>query len=233
MSTTTPITPKVPKVNVTKTTFDILFQNIMNGKWKVGEKIPSENELRNSLSVSRHTIRSAIANLNMLGIIESRQGDGNYVKSAGIGLYIDFLIPYLMINQANIPQIIEFRKCIEVATAKYATLRATEEDLDNIGTKLNICNVNRHNTNIYPQCDMDFHVSIAVASKNELLLQSMNVIRQYCFDAINDYFNESLAEEGANFHQNIYAALLRHDATSAEFYMTKHMDNILERVQKQ
>ena len=83
--------PKVPKVNVSKTTFDILFRNIMDGTWKTGEKIPSENELKNSLMVSRHTIRSAIANLNMLGILETRQGDGNYVRETGIGLYIDFL----------------------------------------------------------------------------------------------------------------------------------------------
>ena len=38
--------PKVPKVNVTKATFDILFHNIMDGTWKAGEKIPSENELK-------------------------------------------------------------------------------------------------------------------------------------------------------------------------------------------
>ena len=110
--------PKVPKVNVSKTTFDILFRNIMDGTWKTGEKIPSENELKNSLMVSRHTIRSAIANLNMLGILETRQGDGNYVRETGIGLYIDFLIPYLMINTANVSQIIEFREAIEISVAR-------------------------------------------------------------------------------------------------------------------
>lgn len=230
MNNTTPDTPRVPKVNVTKTTFDILFRNIMDGNWKVGEKIPSENELKNTLMVSRHTIRSAIANLNMLGIIESRQGDGNYVKAAGIGLYIDFLIPYLMINQSNISQIIEFRKCIEVGAAKYAALRATEEDLQLIGDKLDACNENQHNTDLYPQCDMEFHVAIAQASQNDLLLQSMNVIKQYCFDAIKEYFNEGLAEEGATCHQEIYTALLRHDSVAAQEHMAKHMDNILNRI---
>ena len=124
--------PKVPKVNVSKTTFDILFRNIMDGTWKTGEKIPSENELKNSLMVSRHTIRSAIANLNMLGILETRQGDGNYVRETGIGLYIDFLIPYLMINTANVSQIIEFREAIEISVARLAARRATEENLEDI-----------------------------------------------------------------------------------------------------
>lgn len=153
--------PKVPKVNVSKTTFDILFRNIMDGTWKTGEKIPSENELKNSLMVSRHTIRSAIANLNMLGILETRQGDGNYVRETGIGLYIDFLIPYLMINTANVSQIIEFREAIEISVARLAARRATEENLEDIRQKLEACNSSRHNTTAYPAVDLEFHCAIA------------------------------------------------------------------------
>ncbi len=223
---------KVPKVNVTKTTFDILFHNIMDGTWKEGEKIPSENELKNSLMVSRHTIRSAIANLNMLGILETRRGDGNYVKATGIGLYIDFLIPYLMINNSNVSQIIEFRESIEISAARYAAIRATDEDLDMIGEKLRTCNSTRHNTEIYPSYDLEFHCSIALASKNELLIQSLNVIKQYCFSAIRQYFNEELAEEGANCHQEIYRALINRDPDTAAHYMSVHMGNILSRINR-
>lgn len=221
--------PKVPKVNVTKATFDILFHNIMDGTWKAGEKIPSENELKDSLMVSRHTIRSAIANLNMLGILETRRGDGNYVKTTGIGLYIDFLIPYLMINKSNVSQIIEFRESIEVSAVRYAALRATDEDLKNIGEKLEACSSKRRNTELYPEYDLDFHCAIAKASKNELLIQSLNVIKQYCFSAVSEYFNEELAEEGAYCHQKIYTALLNHDSDTAAVYMSKHMQNILRK----
>ena len=219
------ITP-IQKTSVSKETFDFLFKNIMNGTWKVGEKIPSENELRNSLMVSRHTIRSAVANLNMLGILESRQGDGNYVKATGIGLYIDFLIPYLMINESNAHQIIEFREAIEVTAARYAAIRATEEDLQSIKQKLDLCNENKHNLDIYPVYDLDFHCEIAKASKNDMLYQSMNVIKQYCFKAISNYFNENLAEEGADYHLSIYSALLAHDPDAAEHYTYEHMHNI-------
>ena len=125
--------PKVPKVNVSKTTFDILFRNIMDGTWKTGEKIPSENELKNSLMVSRHTIRSAIA---------------------------DFLIPYLMINTANVSQIIEFREAIEISVARLAARRATEENLEDIRQKLEACNSSRHNTTAYPAVDLEFTVPL-------------------------------------------------------------------------
>lgn len=230
MAQTSESISRVPRVNVSKATFDILFRNIMDGTWKPGEKIPSENELKDTLMVSRHTIRSAIANLNMLGILETRQGDGNYVRTTGIGLYIDFLIPYLMISENNVSQIIEFRSAIEVATARLAARRITEEGLRDVAEQLKRCNDNRHNTQAYPAYDLEFHCAIARASENDLLIQSMNVIKQYCFQAISDYFTEDLAEAGADCHQLLYAALCAHDEEAAAHHMMVHMNNIVSRL---
>ena len=223
---------RIPGVSVVKTTFDYLLSNILNGTWKHGDKIPSENELRVILNVSRHTIRQAIANLNMLGILESRQGDGNYVQEVGIGLYADFLIPHLLFNKNNISQLIEFREAVEISAAYYAALRATEDDLKQIEEKFRICEENKHDTQNYPSFDMDFHLAIAVASKNELLRQSLSVIEKNCFDAIKGYFDASLAEQGVGCHQKIYEAIVRRDADSAKAYMMQHMQNIFSKVNK-
>ena len=221
---------EITKVNVSKETFHILLDNIMNGTWKKGEKIPSENELKEMLKVSRHTIRSAIANLNMLGILETKRGDGNYVKANGIGLYIDFLIPHLLINKSNVHEVVEFREGIEIAATRYAAVRATQKDLDEIGKRLRICKESCKDLDNYPHYDLDFHSAIVEASKNDLLIQSMNVVKQYCFGAIQDYFNEALAVEGTDYHQQVYNALLVRDADAAVAAMTAHMHNILKRV---
>jgi GntR family transcriptional repressor for pyruvate dehydrogenase complex len=222
--------PQIPKISVAKATFDFLLSNIMHGTWKRGEKIPSENELRVSLNVSRHTIRQAIANLNMLGILETKQGDGNYVRQVGVGLYADFLLPDLIFNKDSVAQIVEFRESIEVASAYYAALRATDEDLKQIKEKMEICVEKRHDITNYPSYDLDFHTAIAAASKNELLYQSLSVIKKHCFDAIREYFDSSLAEQGADCHQKIYDAILHRDADAAKAHMWQHMKNILDRV---
>ena len=218
------------KVSVVKSVFDFILSNIMNGTWKQGDKIPSENELRAQLNVSRHSIRQAIANLNMLGILDTRQGDGNYVQQVGVGLYADFLLPYLVVNKDNIAQIVTFRESIEVASAYYAALHATEEDWKLIREKMEICAERTHELDIYPAYDLDFHTAIAAASKNELLYQSLSVVKKHCFDAIRDYFDASLAEEGAYYHQKIYDAIVRRDADEARLQMWYHMKNILLRV---
>lgn len=222
--------PQTQKVSVAKSTFDFILSNIMNGTWKQGEKIPSENELRAMLNVSRHSIRQAIANLNLLGILDTRQGDGNYVRQVGVGLYADFLLPYLLINKENIAQIVAFRESIEVASAYYAALHATEEDLKLIQEKLEICEEQKHDIANYPAYDLDFHSAIAAASKNELLYQSLSVVKKHCFAAIRDYFDSSLAEQGAYYHEKIYDAICRRDAEDARQQMWYHMKNIMVRV---
>ena len=135
-----------------------------------------------------------------------------------------------MINTANVSQIIEFREEIEISVARLAARRATEENLEDIRQKLEACNSSRHNTTAYPAVDLEFHCAIARASKNDLLIQSMNVIKQYCFQAISSYFTEDLAEAGADCHQKLFEALCAHNEDEAALYMSRHMANIISRI---
>ena len=58
-----------------------LRENIEDGKWKVGERIPAERELANQFSVSRMTLRQAIQELVDEGILERRVGSGTFVAN--------------------------------------------------------------------------------------------------------------------------------------------------------
>lgn len=222
---------KIQKVNVSQATFDTLLGKVMDGTWKQGEKIPSENELKEILGVSRHTVRSAITNLNMLGILETRRGDGNYVKGTGVALYIDFLIPYLFINKTDVAKILEFRESIESTVARYAALRATKEELRQIEEKMYICERNSHDLQNYPAYDFDFHLAVANASKSDLLIQSMFVVKKYCFTAIREYFDLDLALDGTDLHhRRIYEALVNRDGDLACEAMGNHIRSVIKKV---
>ncbi|WP_101911263.1 FadR/GntR family transcriptional regulator [Marasmitruncus massiliensis] len=222
---------KIPKVNVSQATFDTLLGKVMDGTWKQGEKIPSENELKEMLGVSRHTVRSAITNLNMLGILETRRGDGNYVKGTGVALYIDFLIPYLFTGKTDVAKILEFRESIESTAARYAAMRATANDLCLIEEKMHICEQNNHDLQNYPAFDFDFHLAIAEASKSDLLIQSMYVVKKYCFAAIAEYFDLDLTLDGTDLHhRRIYEALIGRDADRACEAMGKHIRSIIHKI---
>jgi len=221
---------QIKKVNVGQETFKVILKMIMSGKWKQGEKIPSENEFKDMLGVSRHTVRAALNNLNMLGIVETRQGDGNYLKFMGIGLYMDFLIPYLFINEENINTIMEFREGIESITARYAALRATPADIEDLKEKLEKCNRTIDDVENYLAADFDFHYAIAKISKNDLLIQSMYVVKKYCFEALTKYVNKAISVDGTKRHKGIFKAISEHNPDEAEDHMNKHILKVIEMI---
>ena len=69
----------IQKTNVTEQIVAYYKQQILNGTWKVGEKIPSENQLCGELGVSRASIRSAVKELIGLGVLESMHGKGTFL----------------------------------------------------------------------------------------------------------------------------------------------------------
>lgn len=221
---------QIRKVNVSQATFNTLLDMVMDGTWKQGQKIPSENELKDMLAVSRHTVRAAINNLNMLGILETRQGDGNYVKANGIGLYMDFLIPHLFISKKDLESIIEFRESIEATIARYAALRATEDDIKTIHQKLVLCEGYCNNLEQYLVADFDFHYAIAEASKNVLLIQCMYIVKKHYFPAVNKYFDADIALDGTSRHRLIFEAIEKHDSDKASQHMDEHIRSILQKI---
>ena len=99
----------VERVNVTEQVIEYLKTNIQRGVWKPGEKIASENELTNILSVSRASVRHAIQQLIAVGVLESYQGKGTFVKSMPID-FINENFDHLYVN-AEILQLMEPVNC--------------------------------------------------------------------------------------------------------------------------
>lgn len=62
--------------------YDILFQDIINGVYSVGDLIPSESELMRLYGVSRATARKAMEMLANNGLINKRRGYGSEVVSS-------------------------------------------------------------------------------------------------------------------------------------------------------
>ena len=219
---------QIKKVNVGQETFKVILKMIMEGQWKEGEKIPSENEFKDMLGVSRHTVRAALNNLNMLGIVETRHGDGNYMKFIGIGLYMDMLIPYLFINGDNIDAIMEFREGIETATARYAAKRCTDEEIAILYDKMGKCTLATNDVYKYLEADFDWHYTIAKFSGNDLLLQSMYVVKKYCFEALSKYITSAISHEGTQHHKKIFDAIAEHNSDIAAKYMNEHINYVME-----
>ena len=70
----------IKRVSVGEQVFTQLKELLVQGEWKPGEKLPSENELAAQFGVSRITVRQALQKLGALGLVETRLGEGSFVK---------------------------------------------------------------------------------------------------------------------------------------------------------
>lgn len=72
---------KITKANVVDTVIEQLLDLLLTGKLKVGDRLPAETELAAQVGVGRNSIREAMKFLQVLGVLERRQGDGSYISS--------------------------------------------------------------------------------------------------------------------------------------------------------
>lgn len=229
MDTESNVQNPIKKVNVGEETFKYIFSYIMDSNRKQGDKLPSENEFKTILGVSRHTIRNALNSLSMLGILETKQGDGNYIASKGVGLYMNLLIPHITFTNDDLRTIMEFRYGIETANAYYAAKHATEEDITYLENKLKLCEAcDPDDIERFLDLDYDFHFAVSEVTRNDMLIQSMYIIKKYCFSALAKCLTKNTAQSGFQHHHKVLEAIRNHDAEKASLYMSQHIHSIEE-----
>ncbi len=146
-----------------------------------GDRLPAERTLALELGVSRTALREAIAQLASHGLLTARVGGGTYVADpAALARQAlqEPLVPYLPVFQGD-PEyrfdVLEIRHALEGATAWHAALRATDEDRARISRAFQTM-LDAHGKNDpagEAAADAAFHLSIAEASHNLVLLQVM------------------------------------------------------------
>ncbi|MFV0379945.1 MAG: FadR/GntR family transcriptional regulator [Anaerorhabdus sp.] len=176
---------KIVKINIAKQVSKAIEEKIFSRQWPIGMKIPSENVLCDTLNVSRVSVRSAIQELIGLGLLESKQGEGTFVKEVSIHEYFSRISP-LIFHQGNIKESAEYRFAIESSCAKFAIDNYNEKDINEL-EKLCLASEKKYNDgnlNDYINADYLFHRHLCKMSNNKILLTM--------FDAFSlSFFNTS------------------------------------------
>ena len=102
---------------------------ILSGELKPGEKLPPEREFAEKLEVSRNSVREAIRIMDMMGIVSSQQGSGNYVTCEFQKSITETMAMMFAMDQVNDKQISQVRYSMEVLAFTLALDRVREEDL--------------------------------------------------------------------------------------------------------
>lgn len=72
------ITP-IERTKLTASVFEQLLSYVVNGSWKPGDRIPPERDLCQQLGIARTSLREALKAMELVGMLDSRVGDGTFV----------------------------------------------------------------------------------------------------------------------------------------------------------
>lgn len=120
---------KKPKSTV-DTVVETIKSLLKDRKLRPGDLLPSENEIAESLSISRGSIREAMKILAAFGVIEIRRGDGTYVATSANRKLFDPLLFQLLVTQPEMEELAEMRLLVELGVVHLAAAHAEEADLD-------------------------------------------------------------------------------------------------------
>ncbi|EJO5347614.1 FadR family transcriptional regulator [Clostridium botulinum] len=210
---------------------------IVEGTFKKGDKLPSEREMAESLQISRTSIREAIKELEIMGLIESRQGNGNFIKSNFENNLFKPLSTIFLLKESNSDEILELRQIIERGSIVLAAERITDEELEEMENLLkNSLNLNCKDQLV--DIDIAFHYKIAQASKNFLILSILNAISFLIQAFIKDIRKNVITKkENTDMlikqHREIFLALKGHDSVAAEKAMLSHLEYVNNQMKKE
>ena len=217
------------KQNLSQRTAEQLYNQIVaEGQLKPGDKLPNEVELSRQLGVSRATLREALRDLTVQGVLEVRRGKGTFVSSH-VGEIEDFGFDRLGRTRGQLRDLFELRSIFEPKAAALACRRATAEELSDIlekGAAVERCiRAGRDRT----RADRAFHTAIVRATHNEFMVRLLPIISRAVEGAISaGEHGEELAQVTLRDHALLLEFLEKRDPEGAEHAMAIHIRHAMD-----
>lgn len=216
---------KHKKVSTTDWIVDTLKKRIAGGSYAVGDKLPTQMELAESMNVGRSSVREAVRELQAIGLIELKAGSGAYLRSATITP--ESAMSWFQENAGLLSDLFDVRFAIEPVAARLAATRCLAAEIDELRS---ICDrfdraAVDSDTNGLVSLDEAFHRQVVVMSHNPLFGQMNEVLtqsfRKYRLRSFNIPFTRNNAVEP---HRDICHALERRDSAAAVLHMNRHLE---------
>ncbi len=118
----------VKNMKVYEQVVDQIKEMVRVGQIKKGDKLPTERVMAEELQVSRTSIREAMRALEVVGLIESRQGAGNYIREEFDDVLLEPLSIVFMLQNGTNKDIFELREVLELSTIFLSVMRISDED---------------------------------------------------------------------------------------------------------
>jgi DNA-binding FadR family transcriptional regulator len=198
---------------------------IDQGELSVGDRLPSERTLAERFDVSRTSVREAIIALEIRGIVEVRGNSGIYVRGTKPAHFLKDAAPGPF-------ELLGARLIIEPEVAALAAIRAKDSDMDGLSALIGELRRTMHDKRANEIADRKFHVAIATATGNSVLIQVVNTlwerVRGSMWAKLEEHFHTAeLREAAMRDHRAVFSALVARDPVAARSAMRSHIERVM------
>jgi Transcriptional regulators len=223
----------ISRTTLTAAAFEQLISYVVKGDWKAGDRIPPERELCQQLGIARTSLREALKAMELIGLLESRVGDGTFVCPRSEFLSRPLLWALTGTDHIELGNIMEARALIERDLAGLAAERGTEDEIEAIGQQVRAMREAIDHGGSIVDADMNFHLAVARAAKNDVLHNAVQLLRNLLRHWINlKLMLPGVSEQVLSEHDAIYKAVRRRDPDAARSAMWSHLQITAELVNR-
>ncbi len=200
--------------------------------YRMGDRLPPERVIAEQMGVSRPSVREALSALQLVGVLETRPGDGTYVVR---GLDRREAAISLLEAEESPVDALEARRVLERAIVQMAATRATPQGLEAVARALDSLRLaaGLRDYEAFAAANGPFHLAIVRMAANDLLERAVHpLIDVMQHQLAQELRRREYAPDGAFFdamtrvHADVYQALAAGDASRAVEAMDRHFDLI-------
>lgn len=202
---------KIKKGSLVELAIEDLRQAVEQRVWAIGERLPNEASLAETLGVSRNTVREAVRVLVHVGILDTRQGDGTYVRAL-----LDAGEVFRRIERTELRDQLEVRMMLEGEAARLAAHHRRDQDLADMKSALALRKSAGDDIEARIRFDEQFHRAIVTASRNQALVELYSYFASSISKTIHETEKDmSLPEPSHADHEHLLEMIRFRDAEAA------------------
>mgnify|MGYP000973060737 CR=1 FL=1 len=213
-----------------------LRERILSGEFEENAALPTERELVAQTRMSRSTVREALRILEVQGLVRIKAGraGGAFVQRPDKEAVANSISLLVRGQQIRLSALLGAREAIEPYCAKLAAQNRTEEDLKALDAANEAIADENGTLADFLQANIDWHMAVANAGRNELLIAFMTALSRTIYTATENerFVDAEVRRVTARAHRSITEAIRKRDPAAAARRMERHMHGYAESIIK-
>ncbi len=195
-----------------------------------GDSLPSIAELSERFGASRAVIRESLKSLEAQGIIEVANGKRAKIKPVTSEPLLNYFQRVMQVDNRAAWEFAEIRVALELQGVSLAIQRGTNEELQSLSGVVREMRENLHDAEAFADLDVKFHLLIAHATHNTMMVHLLESLRGAIRESIRKGLHKRLTPaqmEGVQgFHERLVETLIERDVEGATAAMHAHFDEV-------